>query len=349
MKPFFYLIALALLAFPKVSADALTYTNFIRQYQTPSNVVWDCSDAVVASGSRLSSLAINPGGARFDLWTVNASPLTEYLLSTCYVGSYVPLASVVIRSEDPYPEIVRTRADRPFYVDITVDGLLSGATDPDASKSVKLTRHVQSYGVGGTGVTIDRTQATLLSQVSIATCGKQTLTYVLNSVPCTDRTKVRGEERFSVFSIADIRPPTYNIPEMQIASQYIQIWPVADASISGITEGQLIRYQFPQLTLTYNDLYPSSTTYAQVYKGDAQEGQTGTVIPGSGPVVTDSIPLASETLTLSGSKYDSVFDSDGRWTMELITVTPFGAERLAHVSFDVNRTLKVNGAFTTIE
>ena len=204
MKTFFYLMAVVLLAFPKVSADGVTYTNFIRQYQTPSNVVWDCSDAVAVSGSQLASLAINPGGARFALWTVASENehLTDYLLTSCYVGTYVPIATVAIRSEDTYTEIARTRADRPFYVDITVDGLLSGATDPDASKSVKLTRHVQSYGTEGTGVTIDRAQATLLSQVSITTNGSQTLTYALNSVPCTDRTKVRGEERFTVFSIA---------------------------------------------------------------------------------------------------------------------------------------------------
>jgi hypothetical protein len=348
MKTFICLIQALFLTTLVASADTTNYTNFIRQYQTPSNVVWDCSDSVAANGSQVSSLAINPGGARFDLWTIasNAGNLTEYLLNTCYVGTYVPIAVVSIRSEDPYADIYRTRADRPFYVDITVNGLLSGAADPEASKSVKMLRHVQSYGVGGTGVTIDRTQATLLSQASITTNGDQTLTYTVNSVPAADRTKVRGEERFSIFSVADIRPPTYNIPETQIASRFIQIWPVADASIAGITSGQLIRYQFPQVTLTYNDLYPRSDTYAQVYKGEPQLGRTGTVVPGSSLILSDSIPV-NRVLTLSA--YDSVFDSDGRWTMEIVTVTPFGIDRLAYVSFDVDRTLKANGTFTTIE
>ncbi len=348
MKTLLCLIPVAMLAIPQVAAQTPTYTNFIRQYQTPSNVTWDCSDAVAASGTQPSALAINPGGARFDLWTIKALPLTEYLLNTCYVGTYVPLAEVVIRSEDPYPTIRRTRADRPYYVDVTISGLLAGATDPEASKSVKLLRHVQSYGVGGTGVTIDRTQATLLSQAVINTNALQTLTYTVNSVPGADRAKVRGEERFSVFSIADIRPPTYNVPEIQIASQFIQIWPVADGSISGIASGQQIRYQLPQVTLTANDLYPSCTMYAQVYKGNPQLGVTGTIVPASNLVITETVPQ-NKTLILKDIDYSSVFDADGRWTMELLTSTPFGIDRLAYVFFDLDRTMKVNGTFTTIE
>ncbi len=322
-----------------VSAQTDTYTNFIRQVQYPGGVQWDAS--VAASGEQLSALAIDPGGARFELWTVKSSPLQSYLLSSNYVGTYIPIAEVAIRSEDGSSAIQRTRADRPFYVDIVISGLLSGATDPEPSKSVKFLRHVQSYGVDGTGVGIDRTQATLLTQSSIATNGTQNLTFAINSVPGTDRTKVRGEERFSIYSLAD-----YQAPESQIASKFIQIWPIADGSISGITADQLIRYAVPQVTLTFNDLYPYSTTYAQVYKGNAVIGTTGTIVPGSALVINDSVPV-NRVLVLT--KYDAVFDSDGRWTMEIVTVTPFGIDRLAYVSFDVDRTLKANGTFTTIE
>ena len=114
----------------------------------------------------------------------------------------------------------------------------------------------------------------------------QTLTYAVTSVPGADRTKVRGEERFSVFSLARLSGD----PRSQLASQFIQIWPVADGSITGITQGQIIRMAMPQLTLTLNDLYPSSTTYAQVYKGSPAVRSTGTVVPGSNLVVNDTIP-----------------------------------------------------------
>lgn len=319
-----------------------TYTNFIRQVQLPTGVQWDMSVASVSpAGGSLSPLAINPGGARFELWTVLSSPLTNYLLDTKYVGTYVPIADVAIRTEDPYDAIPRTRADRPFYVDVSVSGLLSGATDPDPSKSVKLLRHVQSYGAGGTGINLDRTQATLLSQASIATNGTQTLTYALTSIPGADRTKVRGEERFSVFSLAD-----YQAPESQLASKFVQIWPVADGSISGIAANQLFRFKMPILTITLNDLYPTSTTYTQVYKGEPRLGVTGFVVPGSSLVVNESIPVSR---TLVVDNYDVAFDSDGRWTMELLTSTPFGLDRLAFVSFNIDRTIEVNGTVTTIE
>jgi hypothetical protein len=339
-----------------VNATAqVTYTNFIRQFQTPTNVVWDASSLVEEAGSRSSDLAINPGGARFELWTVaNTSPPTSRLLDTAYVGTYVPVATVTIRSEDPYI-IPRTRVDRPFYVDIKVEGLLSGPSDPPASKTVKLTRHAQSYGVGGTGINLDRTQASLVSQVFVNTNGTQTITVPAMSTAIPGAgSKIRGEERYSIFSIEDSRVApdgvTYVVPETQIASKFIQIWPVADGVLTGISQNQLIRYRLPQLTITLNDLYPSSTTYAQVYKGEQQLGIRGRIVPGSAITINDSVPV-NRVLVIDGEDYSEVFDEggDGRWTMELVTDTPFGVERLSYVTFDLDRTIKVNGTFTTIE
>ncbi len=333
------------------ATEIVSYLNYIRQFQMPSTVSWDAESSVLPEGFRLSALPINPGGARFDLWTMKSSSLTgltSYLLDSSYVGTYVPIATVAVRSEDGSSAIPRTRADRPFYVDVSVAGLRSGVTDPEPSKSVKFLRHVQSYGAAGTGVGINRNQATLLTQRTIATNGVENLTFAVTSIPGANRSKVRGEERFSVFSLED-----YQAPESQLASQYIQVWPVADGTISGISQNQLIRFSLPTVTLTLNDAYPSSTTYAQVYKGNPQLGMTGTIVPGSGLVISDSVPR-SRVLTLSN--YDSIFDSDGRWTMELITVTPFGIERMrtpanlpAVVSFDLDRTIEMNGTFTTIE
>jgi hypothetical protein len=290
------------------------------------------------------------------LWTVKAvgtAPLVNYLLDTAYVGSYVPIASVVVRSEDPYAMIPRTRADRPFYVDYTVSGLLSGATDPPASKSVKFLRHVQSYGVGGMGLNLDRTQATLLSQVSLTTNTDttQTLTYALTSVPGADRTKVRGEERFSIYSILDSRTEggiTYTVPETQISSQFIQIWPLADGSISGIADNEIFGYAMPPLTLTFHDLYPGSSVRAQVYKGGPVSGKTGTVVPGSSKsYASHTVPIDDELLVPAG--YDSIFTSDGLWTMELLTVTPFDIVRMDYVTFTVSHAIETRGSFTTIE
>jgi hypothetical protein len=337
--PKYHILAMLLCCVASASAQSSAYTNFIRQVQFPGGISYDAS--VATNGEDLSKLAIDPGGARFELWTVHSETFSSYLLSSTYVGTYTPMAGVTITSEDLAAAIPRTRADRPFQVTVNVEGLLSGADDPAASKSVKFLHHVQSYGVGGTGENIDPTQAILLEQVSINTNGTRTLTFQINAVPNADRSKVRGEERFSVFSLED-----YQAPESQVAAETIQIWPVADGSIAGISQGQFVRYMLPQVTLTVNDLYPSSTTYAQVYKGNAALGTVGKIIPGSAVTINDSIP---QDRVLILEDYDAIFDEDGRWTMELLTVTPFGIDRLAYVSFDLDRTIKMNGAFTTIE
>jgi hypothetical protein len=328
-----------LLSGAALAQNGSTFTNFIRQVQLPTGVEWDMGVAV--KGESLSPLSIDPGGARFELWTVKASPLTSYLLDSRYVGTYVPLAQVAIRTEDPYTIIPRTRADRPIYVDISISGLLTDAGAPAASKSIKFLHHVQSYGASGTGIGINRSLATLHSQVMMEQNGIQTLTYAVNSIPGANRAKIRGEERFSFFSLAD-----YQAVESQLASGFVQVWPVADGSIAGITNNQMIRFALPAITVTLNDLYPSSHTYAQVYKGAPQLGRTGSIVPGSSLLVADTVPV-SRVLTLSN--YEGVFDEDGQWTMELVTETPFGLERLQHVTFHLDRTIQMNSSVTTVE
>jgi hypothetical protein len=269
------------------------------------------------------------------------SPPTSYLLDTKYVSAYLPAADVSIRSEDPYTTIPRTRADRPFFVDLKVDGILAGDGVPEASKAVKLLRHVQSYKVAGVGQDLDHRQATLLNQAMLTQNGPQTLTYALSSVTSADRAKIRGEEHFHVFSLAD-----GSTPESQVSSRYVQIWPVADGAISGIKPNEKLRAKMPDLTLALNDLYPDSKTYAQVYEGTARLGMTGKLIRGATVVINDSIP---NSRVLSLKDYDSVFDKDGLWTIELLTETPFGIDRLAFVTFTIDRAIELHATFTTIE
>lgn len=345
------LLLLSMMAASVITAHGqagATYTNFVRQVQMPSSVIWDST--VVPEGEQFSALAINPGGARFELWTVKNDPLTVYLLDTRYVGTYVPQADVVIRTDDPtiYNGVPRTRADKGFIVDITTTGLRTEADAPVASKSVKLLRHVQSYGTTGDGVVIDRSQAILKSQVSLVNNAIHRLTYTVNQIPGADRSKIRGEERFSVYSLED-----YQSPSAQIASRFVQVWPVADGTLTGIVDNQVIRFTAPTVTFTYRDLYPDSRTYAQVYKGEARAGVQGAVIPGSWQPVFQGTPYA---VTLMSQNYDNLLDSDGRWTMELVTETPFGIERMrtptgeiAAVTFEVDRTIEVNSTVTTIE
>ena len=63
-------------------------------------------------------------------------------------------------------------------------------------------------------------------------------------------------------------------------------------------------------------------------------------------MIDGSIPR-DETVLLTD--WDSVIDEDGKWTLEIITVTPFGADRLAFIEFVVERTIRVNGTVTSVE
>jgi hypothetical protein len=319
------------------NANASDYYLFIRQRVYPSGIEWDMQ--VESEGEALSGIAINSSASRFEFWAFNVQTYRMDLLDTTTVGPYLPTATVAIRTEDPYALLPRTRADRPIYVDYTVNGLTSDPNAPDSLKSVKLLRHGQSYGATGTGEILDRTQATLLSQTSITNNGTQTATIALNEIPGANRAKVRGEERFSIFSqAANITNwesgQVYNVPASQLDSQLVQIWPVADGSISGVGPGLIIGAGVPELKFQANDLYPDSFTWAQAYKGGPQDGVTGTMVPRSDITINDNVP-ANRTIMLDN--YGAIFTADGLWTMELLTRTPFGTDRLAQVSFTVRR------------
>lgn len=339
MNPRIAIAFVTLLAAAAARADDI-YTNFIRQVQVVTNVEWDVQ--VEQVGQQLSPLSVDPGGARFELWTVRSSPLRDYLLDHKYVGTYVPRAGVRIYSEDPYAVLPRTRADRPFNVEITVDGLLPEDPDaPDAAKWVKVYRHLQSYGEDGDGTDINRDLATLHSYLYLNANGIHTYQFSITLIPGADRAKVRGEERFTVESLED-----YQSPPAQIASQFIQIWPVADGTINGVEENDFYRFKPPPFEIALNDLYPASQTWAQVYPGMPALGTQGTIVPGSAIVIADSVP---QSRVLRIEEWASVLGEDGHWTLELLTQTPFGLERLDYVTFRIDRTLKVNGSVTTIE
>lgn len=331
---------------------SVDYVNTLRQTQMASGVEWDVP--IPKSGDRSSPLPLDEVGARYELWTMMKSdPLKNYLLDSTYVGSMVPRARIVITTEDTgtYYTIPRTLAGRPFRVEVVVDGLLTDQGAPAVAKKLELLRHVQSYGVNGTGKDLDRSQATRISKAWLTNNRTYTLDYPQSSVPPSTSggalTQARGEERFSVHTMEDKRQ-NYDVPASQLATQTIHIWPHATGTIQGISDGDILRFKVPDLTLTLENLYPESSTYLQVYKGPYSFGTVGTVVPPAYRIEhKDTVPLnATETITRS---YGAVFDSDGTWTMELLTLNPFGIYVLDHVTFTVVRTMTVNGGFYTHE
>ena len=386
MKPTIYhLIPVLFTASALADTIPADYTSFFRQMlpgggfiQVPLDTTTaQVSPGTAASGASVSPLALGVGGGTYELYSVlKSEPMTSYKLSTAYVGVTVPQAAIVIDTEDPYGKALpavsyenptfataalkllpvdvastvrRTRVDRPFKVYVTTSGLSGLASAPDSQKRVDFRRQVLSYGSSNTGENINRSLATYApaSPAQFLSNGVQCTTFLASVIPGSPRTSVRGEETFSVWTLNDTQITGSPIAPNILASQRVQIWPITTGSVSGITEGQKIRFAIPKVTFQYVDTYPLSTTYAQVYKGEKRLNVQGQVVPGSSKVNTTT--HSEGYLTTTGVDFDALFSSDGVWTMEILTVSCFGTERLGAISFPVDREIKVNGNFTTIE
>ncbi|BCX49724.1 hypothetical protein HAHE_36320 [Haloferula helveola] len=333
-------LIVTLIGLASLDCRADGWINFVRQNQIDTGVVWDMP--VNPIGNAPSALTLEEGGALFQLWTIRQDTATDYLLDQKVVGTYLPSGAIRIETGDPYPKLHRTRADQPFTVHFDVDGLLSGPGVPDAATRVLVEHHLAPYI--GAQTTVDprvATGGTPASSGFVSTNGTTTLNFAASSLPATDPTKALGEEHFVIHALAD-----GSIPQTQLASNFVQIWPVADGAIQGISNGDVVRMKAPNLSLVLKDLYPSSTTYLQVYEGSPALGTEGTVIEGSALVIDQDTSL-DRTLVIRD--WGDAVQKDGTYTLELVTITPFGTERLSFVQFTVNRELAVNALMGDIE
>ena len=322
------------------AADSTGYTNFIRQIQVPSGLERDLPVAV--TGERDSELVVDEKGSRFELWTVSSTPFVSYLLDTEYVGAYIPVANIQVTTADPYFKegVYRTRADQPFTVKTTVSGLLSGDV-PDAAKQVTYLHHKQQYGSGGPAAN-DPTKATLHSRDTYT----QNKTYTdyrdISVIPGSDRLKVWGEERFSVYSLAD-----GSAPASQIAAATVQVLPVSTGEIKGVTDNEMVRFQMPELVFNADDVYPKEGVFVQVYKKADESSKTR--LPVGWTNSSYDGPM-SVTLPSGGNDIAGAVDEDGEWVIELWAENPyFGNHLLDAVHFNFTGGIRVNSLVGSME
>jgi hypothetical protein len=335
MKLFTLFIALAGI---NASAQSISSVNFIRQNQQETGLVWDMP--VEATGAAASALALEEKGALFQLWTINQTTAHEYLLDQKLVGTYHPKADVKITTLDPYTVVPRTRVDKPFSLEITVDGLLAGSTLPNAATKVLLEQHVQSYAEGETALDhVKVASNTPLSSAYISQNGKTVIKFPASSLTAADPTKASGEEHFIVHALAD-----GSIAQSQIASAKMQVWPVASGAILGITPGKTYGNRMPTVQLELNDLYPRSDTQFMLYEGSQVDSAGGKQI--------NAFPWdsnAPKTTTITSNELDSAFEKNGTYTVALISTTIYGTELLCPpITFTIDRTIRVNTMLVTI-
>jgi len=270
-------------------------------------------------------------------------PLPQ-LIDEITVGTHLPEATLTLRSEDTYNP-PRTRADRPFAMGLNIRKLAEPGDPLGGIGKLTLERDFKFYHPdlhvpypNGAG------QGSYDEAFEFTKNGDFSDPEIYQILPAQSPTKACGEETFTARV-----PLGGNGRQAAVATSTIQIWPVCDATIENIEGGKRYTGVPPQARVVCNDLYPDSVTYAQIYKGKPAIGTTGRII-GSSVVSFNTYAPQDAVVPLTVSEND--VKEDGTYTIEVLTVTPFDQrrpERVTYVTFDIDRTIKVNASLTTTE
>lgn len=298
--------------------ESTNYLNFIIQKQNDENGTEHLLTGIKPTGSSTAPKGVT-GSSVFSLWTVHRTKGTEHFLDEKTVSSYHPQATITITTKDPYKRIPRTRVDQPFTVTHNVDGLVTN--DPNvqaAAKSVILQHKVISYhpdkyfkdasaDVSKTVGVIDKNGTTSDTHITL--------------VKAPDLTQARGREVFTIYA-----RPDFGANASMLARAKVQIWPIAKATVTGIdTNTNYIR--LPDIHVKLNDLYPDSTTYVRLYEGAPKANPKNPHIINTSYVIIDDSTPQNRTFSING--LETGITQEGRYTVEVIHITPFGTDLLS--------------------
>ena len=342
-------LSLALAMMTSVHAQS---GDFIRQTQLDDSGLIRDYYVPTDEGRAPSVLPISLNGSEFSLYAQGiGSDDKTYFLDSKIVGAYLPRADVNIITEDPYP-ILRTRADRPFIVELTASGMVPITSNAaNHQKEVYFQSIYEEYDreTHASPADIDTIQVvTEAFYLSNTNNGPMTRTQTTR-LPVGDDgdpTKVEGEEVYTIFSISSDIVPAFSV----LDSETIQIWPLADGKIivgddQVMENGETIRVlrDVPPIRWEANDLYPDSYTYLQIYPGEQKDGTQGTLIENTDAYFYQSVPV-DDGRNVQSWDDEAYTPQDGIYTIELLTVTPFNdraPEILAWFQVEVDRTIKV--------
>jgi len=324
--------------------------DFIEQVDLETDLIYQVyvagpEEPGSKDGTQLSPMPVGTSGSTYQLYAKGLDPdNTVYLLDEKYVATYTPEAIIGISSEDPHPT-PRTRADEPFAVNVKVDGLITPGVDvPEAALNVYMQQLSMNYDDTLDRAPADGTAEEVLTDNFFIVENSETQRTGMTKLTSNVFFKERGEEIFRAYALPDA-----DLDWLQIASGRIQIWPIADVSITGMVADQKITRSLPDITVSLTDLYPDSTTTVQIYQGTQALGTTGVEIEGARVAFNSIVPQDSQLLVRNWDRYAV---NDGTYTIEVITVTPFdnrAPERLAWLTFEVDRTITMKGNATTSE
>jgi hypothetical protein len=340
-------------------AYAVDPESWVRQTDLSNGMVYDIS-LTATGGTFQAPLPVSEVGSSFELFARGTAwDTTIYHLDTKLMRAYAPQVTVAISSEDSYsrgeagsPNLVRrTRADRPFAVNIQISGLIPSSTS-NAEKQLYFSTKKRNFDlVNFTG--LDQPQ-TLLTETNLSN-GTVNMTGLYHQLTVSPLTLGCGEQTYTF-----IRYAADGVPDTTLAQPKIEIWPVPNATIDNIVANQIFTDRIPALELHLKYLYPDSRTFAQVYSGPAVLGTDGTLIKGIdrrfgsyyNPEHTEANTNVPQNVDITIDDLSNYAAADGIYTLEIITETPFfgrAPERLLAITFEVDRVISTRGQVTTSE
>lgn len=352
----------ALVAAPlALTAAEEDWTIILLQRQLQSGATQQTP--VSTSGSRASLAPVPEGGSEFELWALNpdAGDDAETLVDTEIVSAYLPEGELSITTPDDHVgDIPRTRIDQGFTLRYGITGLLPNSPEaPLAAREVLLDHKVASYAPGfikgednfgllggeaspadGVLQGVSNLLGSLLgtesdfAQRSLTRNGDDQIVFQTANIPGGDIYSDAGVETFRLFALADA-----STTQARLAEAKVRVWPLAQASFKGIVPDETYT-RIPEIQVDLKSLYPQSETWVQIYPGTQVLGTEGTKLNESAIPWDDEVPLST---TLVFRDLDRLLTEEGQWTIEVLTRTPFGTERLAWRSLVVGRTLEVRG------
>lgn len=349
-------LALVLLS---VHVQAQEPEAWVRQTDLATGQIYD-TPIVGSGGNYTAPVRVNETGSLYELFARGTAwDNNIYLLDTKLIGTYNPEVEISLTSEDSYVRgtpnsatcVRRTRADRPFSVKIDVKGLVENSTST-AERTVYLAIHGRNYdsqSFSGLGQ-----DPYLLEEANLEN-GSYTFSPLYHHLTSPSLTSGNGEETFTV-----VRYASYKVPDTILVQPKMEIWPVASASISNIEAKQLFIDRIPAVVVSLSNLYPDSRTYVQIYKGQQVLGTSGTIVASTerkfgrfyNPEQTEEPANVPQNLSISVNDLSNYTAEDGIYTVEVLTHTPFfnrTAERLYHVTFEVDRIISTRGQISTTE
>ncbi len=351
---------LLLLAAASPGLGLFAQESWVRQTDLTSGLIYDLPLGP-NGGDFTAALPISEQGSLFELFARGTAwDNNIYLLDSKLMRAYSPEVTVTVTSEDPYVRgdpassnyVRRTRADRPFSLVYKVLGLIPGSTN-DAERSVYFGSHIRAFDLESYSAPADLAPS-VLAEVEISN-GEHDLSPLYHELPCSSPILGCGEHIYTF-----IRHAADGVPDTILAQPKIEVWPVAKGAIENITASQVFIDRIPSIVVRLQHLYPDSRTYVQIYSGSAVLGTAGTLINGTerkfgsfyNPDVEGETTNVPQTLSFSMDDLSNYASRDGVYTLEVITETPFfnrAPERLAYVTFEVDRTISSRGQLSTAE